>query len=283
VHAEHWLGDVLAMAIDRGGVRTITVTGRRRMPRYVGEKTMSRDWARTVVIAGVAASSAAGLAQGIRQERVTFKPGTASATITGSVKGDETVDYILRARAGQTMRVGLKTSNGANYFNVLPPGSEAAIAIGANVGNQWSGALPADGEYRIRVFLMRSAARRNETAKYTLSVGITGRADAKVRGTPYHATGTVPCSVGPDPAGSAQCSFGVIRGTNGHAEVHLADPGFDVTLHKDHLRILRFAGDTVTSADPKEKVTVVKQGDNWSITIDNFQHYLIPEAVIVGG
>jgi hypothetical protein len=109
--------------------------------------------------------------------------------------------------------------------------------------------------------MVRAAARRNEKATYTLTVGITGRADAKVAGTPYHATGIIPCSVGTDPKGSAQCSVGVIRGENGNAEVYLADPGFDVTLHKDKLRVLRFAGSRVTSKDPKE----------------------IPDAVIVGG
>lgn len=237
---------------------------------------------RAVVILTVLAAASA-LGQGIRQERVSFKAGTSSATITGSLKGDQTVDYLLGARAGQTMRVNLKTSNGACYFNVLPPGSEAAIAIGANLGNQWSGTLPTNGDYRIRVFLMRSAARRHETANYTFSVGISGRADAKVAGTPYHATGSVPCSVGPDPKGSAKCSFGVIRGAHGQAEVYLASPGFDVTLHKDQLRILRFAGNTVTSSDPKEKVTASKQGDNWSISVNDFYFYVIPEAVIDGG
>lgn len=223
-------------------------------------------------------------AQASRQERVSFKPGTSSATLRGSIKGYETVDYLLGARAGQTMSVTLETDNLASYFNVLPPGTEAAIAAGSQLGNKWSGELPADGEYTIRVYLMRSAARRNESAKYTLSVGITGRADAKVAGTQYHATGKVPCSVGPDPKGSAQCSFGVVRGEQqGNAEVHLASPGFDVTLHKDDLRVLRFAGDKVTSSNPEEKVSAEKRGDEWSIGVNDFYYYTIPEAVILGG
>jgi hypothetical protein len=41
-----------------------------------------------------------------------------------SIKGDQTVDYTLRAKAGQNMSATLKTGNGANYFNVLPPGSD---------------------------------------------------------------------------------------------------------------------------------------------------------------
>jgi hypothetical protein len=219
----------------------------------------------------------------IRKERVQFKKGSAEAIIKNQLKGYEVVDYLLGAKAGQTMRVDLKTSNAANYFNVLPPGSNAAIAMGEILGNKWTGTLPADGDYTVRVYLMRSAARRNETANYTLSVGITGRADAKVAGTPYHATGNVPCSVGTDPKGSAQCSFGVIRSAPGQAEVYLASPGYDVTLHKDKLRVLKFTGNKVTSNDPKEKVTFEKQNDEWSINVNYFYYYVIPDAVINGG
>ena len=69
------------------------------------------------------------------------------------------------------MSVKLATKHGANYFNVLPPGSnDVAIFIGQNEGNEWTGVLPSDGEYKVRVYLMRSAARRNEVANYTLKV-----------------------------------------------------------------------------------------------------------------
>lgn len=248
-------------------------------------------WLWMLALAALALQPAALMAAESRQERVAFKAGASSVTLTGAIKGNQTIDYVLAARAGQTMHVTLKTNNGANYFNVLPPGSEAAIAIGSTLGNVWSGTLPVDGDYTVRVYLMRSAARRNEQARYTLAVGIAGSkaaaaaptGDAKVAGTPYHATGTVPCSVGPDPKGSAQCSFGVIRGAPGTAEVQLADPGFDVTLHKDHLRVLRFVGARVTSPHPKVRVSAEKNGDEWSIAIDDFQFYTIPEAMIIGG
>ena len=222
-------------------------------------------------------------AQNIEVIPITFAPGTSSATVKGAISGDRIVDYTLRAKAGQTMKVALKTSHASNYFNLLPPGSEAALANGSVSGNDWSGTLPVDGEYTLRVYLMRSAARRNETANYTLTVGITGSADAKVAGTPYHATGMVPCSIGTDPKASAQCSFGVIRSTPGHAEVHLASPGFDVTLHKDDLRVLKFADGTVTCPDPEARVSSERQGDTWSIGVNDFYFYLIPEAVISGG
>jgi hypothetical protein len=225
----------------------------------------------------------------IRVVNVQFKPNKTGTTIKGSIKGRQTIDYRLKARSGQQMTVSLDTTNLSNYFNVLPPGSETALFVGSTSGNKWTGTLPKDGDYTIRVYLMRSAARRNEKAHYTLTVGIAGEAlgaarkgDAKVPGTPYHATGLVPCSVGPDPKGSAQCSFGVIRGAHGNAEFYLADPGFDVTLHKDHLRVLRFIGGKVTSADSKARVTAEKRGDEWSVSIDGFYFYTITEADIVG-
>jgi hypothetical protein len=146
-------------------------------------------------------------ADGIESRPVRFAKGAASATVKGSLAGGKTIDYKLRAKAGQTMSVMLKISNAANYFNVLQPGSkDVAIFVGSTGGNEWTGMLPADGETTIRVYLMRSAARRNEVANYTLTIGIAGAAaaalgaapagDAKVKGTPYHAAGQVPCSMG---------------------------------------------------------------------------------------
>jgi hypothetical protein len=248
-------------------------------------------WIAVIVAALTSAPPQPGtLAADVRQ-RVSFATGASSAMISGSIMGRGAVPYVLSAKAGQTMSVTLETDNGANSFNVLPPGSEAAIGRGEVSGNQWTGVLPVDGEYVVDVFLMRSAARRNETANYTLTVGITGSpagvaagGDGKVAGTPYHATGKVPCSVGTDPKGSEQCSFGVIRRAPGSAEVSLAPAGYDVTLHPDQIEtVLIFSGTTVTSRDPARGVSAQKQGDDWSIAVDNFHYYSIPEAVIVGG
>lgn len=228
------------------------------------------------------------VADDIRQERVGFKAGASSATIKGSLKGYETIDYLLGAKAGQSMSVSLKTSNRANYFNVLPPGSETALFVGSSGGDTWTGTLPADGDYTVRVYLMRSAARRGETANYTLTLGITGKpadaatsgeswaGDAKVPGTPYHATGTLPCSIGPDPKGSAQCQFGVIRHGPGKAEVHVTTPGGEE-------RVLVFAGSQVTTPDASARLAAAKQNGDWSISINEYEFYQVPDAVIVGG
>ena len=115
----------------------------------------------------------------IRQVPVHFKKGASQASIKGHIKGRETIDYVLRAKAGQTMTVNLKMSHTGAYFNVLPPGSDnEAIFVGQVAGPKFEGKLPKDGDYKIRVYLVRAAARRNESAKYTLTVKITGGAAA---------------------------------------------------------------------------------------------------------
>jgi hypothetical protein len=121
-------------------------------------------------------------------------------------------------------------------------------------------------------------------ANYTLTVGITGAAkaadlgkaptgDAKVKGTQYHATGPLPCRMGNDKP--IECQFGVIRGKPGNAEVHITPPG-------GLKRVLTFMGDKVTTT-PGQKVKAVKQGDEWSVEVNDYEHYTIPEAVISGG
>lgn len=113
-------------------------------------------------------------AQEIREERVSFAPGTSGATVSGRIAGDEIVDYLLGASAGQQMTVDLTTDNLAAYFNLLQGSDPTALHVGSVNGNHYDGALPAAGDYRIRVYLMRSAARRGEAAEYTLSVSIGG-------------------------------------------------------------------------------------------------------------
>ncbi len=112
----------------------------------------------------------------IRQEPISFKPGASSTRLKGTIKGDQTVDYQVRARAGQSITVTFKPGNLSAYFNILPPRSDEALFIGSTSGNRFEGTLPADGTYTIRVYLMRNAACRHETAQYTLDVGITGAA-----------------------------------------------------------------------------------------------------------
>lgn len=239
-----------------------------------------------VTLSLLVAISLPAAAQNIRQQPVQFKQGATSASIKSSLKGDQIVDYKLRARAGQTMRVALKTSNDANYFNVLPPGSkDVAVFVGSTGGNEWTGTLEADGEYTVRVYLMRSAGRRNETANYTLTVGITGAAagatrstDAKVAGTPYHATGQVPCATAAgQPTGS--CPFGVVRKGGGSGTVTVTRP--DGRTRSIFFEKGNATGYDMSQADRGE-FSASKEGDLNVIRI-GAERYEIPDAVISGG
>lgn len=109
-----------------------------------------------------------------RTERVQFAKGASAKTIKGSVKGYDAVDYVVGLRAGQTLSVDLKTSNGSNYFNVTPAGADAAIFVGSTSGGSFKGVVPNTGDYKVQVYLMRNAARRGESANYTLTIGAKG-------------------------------------------------------------------------------------------------------------
>jgi len=108
---------------------------------------------------------------GIQQKQVQFKKGKSDATVSGKITGHETLDYQLRANAGQTMTVDFKASKGAAYFNILSPGSDA-IFVGSSSGYHFKGELPADGVYTVRLYLMGGAKDDNKTVNYTLKVNI---------------------------------------------------------------------------------------------------------------
>lgn len=114
------------------------------------------------------------IAQSARTERVSFATGTNGTVIEDRITGDQTVKYVLGASKGQIMSVDMQTSNASSYFNILPPGSDVAVFRGSTEGTVADVPLPVSGDYTVEVFLMRSAARRNETANYAIAFSIHG-------------------------------------------------------------------------------------------------------------
>ena len=107
----------------------------------------------------------------IRTVGVQFARSTNSAVIEDSITGYEVIDYVLRAREGQSMNVSMATDNTSNYFNILAPHEDAIAIFNSSMSdNQYEVILPESGEYKIRVYMMRSAARRNEKASYRLEM-----------------------------------------------------------------------------------------------------------------
>ncbi len=238
------------------------------------------------------AAAAANAADDIRSQRVKFEQGASSAVVEGSITGYEIVDYVLGAGKGQHMNVSMATKNTATYFNILAPGeNEVAFFNGSVDQNQYEGTLPASGDYRIRVYMMRSAARRNEKADYRLEMIIAGSSsaaskpvgnplahDALVPGTNYHATGDIRCTMTAGQA-TGMCPFGVRREGSGSGIVTVTKP--DGRTRSIFFENGNATGADVSQADPGE-FRASRESDNTIVWIGQ-ERYEIPDAVIFGG
>lgn len=103
-------------------------------------------------------------------EAVTLDRGP--ATIRGTIRGDESRRFVVELTEGQTLRLVLESRNPSANFNVWAPGSDTAMVIGSVVGPEFEGPVPATGVYTVDLFLVRSAARRNERAPFVLTIGV---------------------------------------------------------------------------------------------------------------
>ncbi|MEM7744894.1 MAG: hypothetical protein AAF409_14395 [Pseudomonadota bacterium] len=167
---------------------------------------------RHLVAAALIAAAVPAAAQDIETVRVQFEPGASAATIEDKIAGYQIVDYLLGAVEGQAANISMASQNPQAYFNILAPGSDnEAIHIGSVVGNQFEGMLPASGDYRVRVYLMRAAARRGETAAYRLEMIIAPESAAAGVGVKSASRGG-----GGD--------FGAARGPDGEASVVATRP-----------------------------------------------------------
>lgn len=241
------------------------------------------------LLLGVAASLplpciAAGEAGTVQRQTVQFAKGKSSAQLRGSLKGDKDAEYAVNARAGQTLAVALKSKNGSLNFNLTPRGAKESMFIGGSQGTQASVVLPADGDYLVQVYLMRNAARRNESAAYTMDVAVTGQPlaplpaakDALVPGTRFHASAAVQCqTLGSDPA--ATCKADVTRrGRDGTATVELS--GANGMIRK----VLFVKGQPVAS-DSAQPMTSSRQVDLVTVRFGSDERYDVPSALLTGG
>jgi hypothetical protein len=127
-------------------------------------------------IALAAAFQCAAEAAPVETRPVQFARGSSSATMTGTLEGAKVVDFKVRAAVGHTLSVTLTSARGVGHFDLLLPGStDQAFFVGSKEGDAWTGFLLARGEYTIRVYQSRVAAQRNETADFSLAVGVAPR------------------------------------------------------------------------------------------------------------
>ena len=243
---------------------------------------MTKSMIAALVAAGFLLSQPASAQQ---ETVVAFAKGTSSQTLKGSIKGDQDHNYVVDARAGQTLTVDFKPTNASAYFNVTAPGADSAMFIGSTSGNHFSGPLTVSGRHVVQVYLMRNAARRNEVANYTLTIGVTGAGvaaaaprpshDALVKGTNYNATAEVPCITSAG-AAKGRCKAGVMRMSGGEATVELQTPD-------GGQRHIYFKNGRPDSSDANAPMKATRQGDTNIIRIGTVEVYEIPDAFVVGG
>lgn len=96
--------------------------------------------------------------------------------------------------------------------------------------------------------------------------------DAKVPGTPFNATGSLPCRIASEPP--ANCAFGVIR--NGREEATL-----EITLPGAIKRTLVWRKGVVTATDGSP-VATAREDDNTIVTVKGSERFTVPDVVING-
>ena len=259
-------------------------------PRWCRVEYQGRiGWLEGGVLAesATACDPAVGPSAGHRVERVSMSPVAGPTTITGSLKGREYVDYRVYAGAGQILTVSMTASNGQNHFNIHPPGTDVSMHTGSLAGRYARRILAADGEYTIRVYLMRAAERRGEDSRYTLRVGLQGRRleplaadrDALVADTPFHAAATIPCSMSLSPE-RRTCEAGVIRrGNDGTATLDVRWP----EGAGERLRRILFVKGRPVAADSTEVIRHSRRGDRSVIRLGVNERFEIADALIHGG
>jgi hypothetical protein len=108
---------------------------------------------------------------------VQFASGNFGAMVSGTIVGDDYIDYRLGAQAGQEMFVDLTVtdSNGSGivYFNILAPGSDGMAIYNSSMdGNTTTVDLPSDGTYAIRVYQMGNDRDTGKTSGFTIDLSI---------------------------------------------------------------------------------------------------------------
>lgn len=105
------------------------------------------------------------------KQRVNFTRGNSSATVSGTVRGYDYRDYVIGAKAGQTISAKLSAKGVFPVLTIFLPNGDNLE--GAAQMDEFTGELPANGDYVIRVGMMRAAARRkNSVATYSLKISV---------------------------------------------------------------------------------------------------------------
>ena len=89
--------------------------------------------------------------------------------LRGRISGQETKDYILSGKAGQTITLKLEAANRHTYFTLSADDGRRR----AGETREWSGKLPRSGYYQLRVLLKGAEAKKGGVPDFMVSVETT--------------------------------------------------------------------------------------------------------------
>ena len=99
--------------------------------------------------------------------RIEFKRGTTSTTISGTVRGDEEAEYVLAARKGQRLIIKLTSVPvKSSVFQLLGPDNDT-MGLEYDANYDFSGILRVTGDYQINV---KRPTEAKGTSRYKLTV-----------------------------------------------------------------------------------------------------------------
>jgi hypothetical protein len=109
-----------------------------------------------------------------RRVAVQLVEGDAPYRFEDSISDFEAVSYVVPLRQGQSLHVMLASSNASNCFDVYAPNAAKPLYVGSDSGNVHELQAKISGDYVVKVFLLRFAARDGQSARYTLELKVTG-------------------------------------------------------------------------------------------------------------
>lgn len=118
------------------------------------------------------ACGSAWAADPIRHEEIVLTHAAPLQKISGKIKGRATAEYSIAVPAGARIDIRLTGANRSANFNVTAAGADEALFVGSRDGNRFHATAPTATVYRVSVYLMRNAARRNESASFVLEAGL---------------------------------------------------------------------------------------------------------------
>ena len=101
--------------------------------------------------------------------RIEFKTGTSSKTITNTVRNSEEAEYVLAARQGQRLTIKLTSVPGkSSVFQLLGPDNDT-LGLEYDANYSYTGVLPKTGDYFISV---KRPTEAKGTSRYKLTVSV---------------------------------------------------------------------------------------------------------------